>query len=62
MSVLKDGDSAAARQSVLEIFHCLGTTGEGIEQFQRDVLRGVFPDCRRPENALRLRPRCTRAR
>ncbi|MFE1272980.1 DUF4265 domain-containing protein [Streptomyces sp. NPDC058758] len=31
--VLKDGGSAAARQSVLDAFHCLGTTGEGIERF-----------------------------
>lgn len=31
--VLKDGGSAAARQSVLETFHKLGTTGEGIERF-----------------------------
>lgn len=31
--VLRDGGSAAARQSVLETFHELGTTGEGIEQY-----------------------------
>ncbi|MFD9573193.1 DUF4265 domain-containing protein [Streptomyces sp. NPDC059982] len=31
--VLKDGGSAAARQSALEIFHKLGTTGEGIERY-----------------------------
>ncbi|MFF7492938.1 DUF4265 domain-containing protein [Streptomyces rubiginosohelvolus] len=31
--VLKDAGSAAARQSVLEVFHRLGTTGEGIERF-----------------------------
>ncbi|MFD8664871.1 DUF4265 domain-containing protein [Streptomyces microflavus] len=31
--VLKDSGSAAARQSVLEIFHKLGTTGEGIERY-----------------------------
>ncbi|MEU2462142.1 MULTISPECIES: DUF4265 domain-containing protein [Streptomyces] len=31
--VLKDEGSAAARQSVLEVFHRLGTTGEGIERF-----------------------------
>lgn len=31
--VLKDGGSGAARQSVLKIFHSLGTTGEGIEQY-----------------------------
>ncbi len=30
--VLKDDGSAAARQSVLEVFHRLGTTGEGIER------------------------------
>ncbi|MFJ4341675.1 DUF4265 domain-containing protein [Streptomyces sp. NPDC088915] len=31
--VLKDDGSAAARQSVLEAFRRLGTTGEGIERF-----------------------------
>lgn len=31
--VLKDDGSAAARQSVLEVFHRLSTTGEGIERF-----------------------------
>lgn len=31
--LLKDGGSAAARQGVLETFHRLGTTGEGIERF-----------------------------
>ncbi|MFE2059506.1 DUF4265 domain-containing protein [Streptomyces sp. NPDC059446] len=31
--VLKDDGSAAARQSVLEVFHRLGATGEGIERF-----------------------------
>jgi hypothetical protein len=31
--VLKDGGSAAARQSVLEACHRLGATGEGIERF-----------------------------
>jgi hypothetical protein len=36
--VLKDGGSAAARGSVLEIFHRLGTTGEGIEQFRMVAL------------------------
>ena len=36
--VLKDGGSAAARQSVLESFHRLGTTGEGIEQFRMVAL------------------------
>ncbi|MFJ9553938.1 DUF4265 domain-containing protein [Nocardiopsis sp. NPDC101807] len=32
--VLKDDGSAAARLSVLKVFHRLGTTGEGIEQFR----------------------------
>jgi hypothetical protein len=36
--VLKDGGSAAALQSVLELFHRLGTTGEGIEQFRMVAL------------------------
>lgn len=36
--VLKDDGSAAARQSVLEVFHRLGTTGEGIERFGMVVL------------------------
>ncbi|MFJ3640827.1 DUF4265 domain-containing protein [Streptomyces sp. NPDC090108] len=31
--VLKDSGSAAARQCVLESFHRLGTTGEGIERY-----------------------------
>ncbi|MGW4033952.1 DUF4265 domain-containing protein [Streptomyces sp. NPDC004838] len=31
--VLKDDGSAAARRSVLEVFHRLGTTGEGIERY-----------------------------
>lgn len=31
--VMKDKGSAAARQTVLETFHRLGTTGEGIERF-----------------------------
>lgn len=31
--VVKDNGSAAARQSVLEAFHKLGTTGEGIERY-----------------------------
>ncbi|MFE1953685.1 DUF4265 domain-containing protein [Streptomyces sp. NPDC059524] len=31
--VLKDSGSAAARESVLETFHRLGTTGEGIQRF-----------------------------
>lgn len=41
--VLKDGGSAAARQSVLELFHRLGTTGEGIERF-RLVALDVLPE------------------
>ncbi|MFI1867496.1 DUF4265 domain-containing protein [Streptomyces jumonjinensis] len=36
--VLKDGGSAAARQSVLKVFHGLGTTGEGIERFRMVAL------------------------
>jgi hypothetical protein len=36
--VLKDGGSEAARQTVLETFHRLGTTGEGIEQFRMVAL------------------------
>ncbi|MES0837402.1 DUF4265 domain-containing protein [Nocardiopsis tropica] len=36
--VLKDDGSTAARQSVLKIFHRLGTTGEGIEQFRMVAL------------------------
>ncbi|MCY0931872.1 DUF4265 domain-containing protein [Streptomyces sp. H27-H1] len=36
--VLTDDGSAAARQSVLEVFHRLGTTGEGIEQFRMVAL------------------------
>lgn len=36
--VLKDGGSATARQSVLKIFHKLGTTGEGIERFRMVAL------------------------
>ncbi|MFE5597298.1 DUF4265 domain-containing protein [Streptomyces sp. NPDC056549] len=31
--VLNDDGSAANRQSVLEVFHHLGTTGEGIERY-----------------------------
>ncbi|MER7770596.1 DUF4265 domain-containing protein [Kitasatospora sp. NPDC096140] len=37
--VRKDGGSAAARQTVLETFHRLGTTGEGIEQFGMVALK-----------------------
>ncbi|WP_448316780.1 DUF4265 domain-containing protein [Streptomyces sp. CO7] len=36
--VLKDEGSATARQSVLEVFHRLGTTGEGIERFRMVAL------------------------
>ncbi|MFJ7421736.1 DUF4265 domain-containing protein [Streptomyces uncialis] len=36
--VLKDGGSAAARQSVLKVFHSLGTMGEGIERFRMVAL------------------------
>ncbi|MFI7354804.1 DUF4265 domain-containing protein [Streptomyces avidinii] len=45
--VLKDDGSAAARQSVLEVFHRLGTTGEGIEQF-RMVALDVPPEADLP--------------
>ncbi|MEV4968620.1 DUF4265 domain-containing protein [Streptomyces sp. NPDC024062] len=45
--VMKDGGSAAARQSVLEVFHRLGTTGEGIEQY-RMVALDVPPDADLP--------------
>lgn len=49
--VLKDGGSAAARQTVLETFPGLGTTGEGIERFRMvalDVPRRRT--CRRSES------------
>ncbi|WP_328393700.1 DUF4265 domain-containing protein [Nocardia sp. NBC_00416] len=36
--VLKDDGSAAARQSVLEIFHRLGATGEGLERYRMVAL------------------------
>lgn len=36
--VMKDGGTTAARQSVLEMFHRLGTTGEGIEQYRMVAL------------------------
>ncbi|MFG2425518.1 DUF4265 domain-containing protein [Streptomyces sp. NPDC048448] len=45
--VLKDGGSAAARQTVLKALHRLGTTGEGIEQF-RMVALDVPPDADLP--------------
>lgn len=48
--VLKDGGSADARQSVLEIFHKLGTTGEGIERY-RMVALDVPPEA----DLLRIR-------
>lgn len=46
--VLKDGGSAAARQTVLETFHRLGTTGEGIERF-RMVALDVPPEAGLPK-------------
>ena len=45
--VVRDGGSAAARQTVLETFHRLGTTGEGIERF-RMVALDVPPDADLP--------------
>lgn len=36
--VLKDDGSAATRQSVLDIFHRLGATGEGIERYRMVAL------------------------
>ncbi|MFD3545236.1 DUF4265 domain-containing protein [Streptomyces sp. NPDC058655] len=45
--VLKDDGSAAARQSVLEVFHRLGTTGEGIERY-RMVALDVPPEADLP--------------
>ncbi|WP_037599663.1 DUF4265 domain-containing protein [Streptacidiphilus rugosus] len=46
--VRKDGGSEAARQTVLETFHRLGTTGEGIEQF-RMVALDVPPTANLPK-------------
>ncbi|MFH9617196.1 DUF4265 domain-containing protein [Streptomyces pratensis] len=46
--VLKDEGSAAARQTVLETFHRLGTTGEGIERF-RMVALDVPPEADLPK-------------
>ncbi|MFJ2949818.1 DUF4265 domain-containing protein [Streptomyces sp. NPDC087226] len=46
--VLKDEGSAAARQTVLETFHRLGTTGEGIERF-RLVALDVPPEADLPK-------------
>lgn len=48
--VLKDGGSAAARQSVLQTFHSLGATGEGIERY-RMVALDVPPEA----DLLRIR-------
>ncbi|MGW0886307.1 DUF4265 domain-containing protein [Streptomyces sp. NPDC002671] len=45
--VVRDGGSAAARQTVLETFHRLGTIGEGIERF-RMVALDVPPDADLP--------------
>nr|WP_223838046.1 DUF4265 domain-containing protein [Streptomyces venezuelae] len=45
--VLKDDGSAAARQRVLEVFHRLGTTGEGIEPY-RMVALDVPPEADLP--------------
>ncbi|MFC1438988.1 DUF4265 domain-containing protein [Streptacidiphilus sp. N1-10] len=45
--VLKDGGSIPARQSVLEDFRRLGTTGEGIEQY-RMVALDIPPDADLP--------------
>ncbi|WP_327270638.1 MULTISPECIES: DUF4265 domain-containing protein [unclassified Streptomyces] len=46
--VLKDGGSAAARQTVLETFHRLGATGEDIERFRMVALDAPGkPTCRR---------------
>lgn len=47
--VLKDGGSAAARQTVLETFHRLGTTGEGIERFRMVVALDVPPEADLPK-------------
>ncbi|MEE1747893.1 MULTISPECIES: DUF4265 domain-containing protein [unclassified Streptomyces] len=46
--VLKDGGSGAARQTVLDTFHRLGTTGEGIERF-RMVALDVPPEADLPK-------------
>ncbi|MEV8390463.1 MULTISPECIES: DUF4265 domain-containing protein [unclassified Streptomyces] len=45
--IMKDGGSAATRQTVLETFYRLGTTGEGNEQF-RMVALDVPPDADLP--------------
>ncbi|MFI6919800.1 DUF4265 domain-containing protein [Nonomuraea spiralis] len=46
--VLKDDGSTAARQSVLKIFHRLGTTGEGIDGY-RMVALDVPPEANLPK-------------
>ncbi|MER6218754.1 DUF4265 domain-containing protein [Streptomyces sp. NPDC001674] len=46
--VLKDDGSAAARQSVLEVFHRLGATGEGIERY-RMVALDIPPEADLPQ-------------
>lgn len=46
--VLKDDGSAAARQSVLKVFHSLGTTGEGLAQY-RMVALDVPPEANLPK-------------
>ena len=43
--VLRGGGSAAARQTVLNVFHKLGAGGEGIEQF-RMVALDIPPDAK----------------
>ncbi|MET4673853.1 DUF4265 domain-containing protein [Streptomyces microflavus] len=53
--VLKDGGSGAARQTVLETFHRLGTTVEGIEQF-RMVALDVPPDAELPRICRQVHP------
>ncbi|MFI1471024.1 DUF4265 domain-containing protein [Streptomyces wuyuanensis] len=47
LTILKDDGSAVARQSVLKVFHRLGTTGEGIERY-RMVALDVPPDADSP--------------
>lgn len=46
--VLKDGGSTAALRSVLDVFHRLGTTGEGIEKFGMVAL-DVPPEAELPK-------------
>ncbi|MCX5399025.1 DUF4265 domain-containing protein [Streptomyces sp. NBC_00102] len=45
--VLKDDGSATARQKVVEVFHRLDTTGEGIERFRMAAM-DVPPEANRP--------------